>query len=40
MPARRMETNTSFLPSIILPVMVSSGVWISTGCVGMSRVTS
>src|SRR6218665_590576 len=40
LPARRIETSTSFLPSIIWPVMVSSGVSICTGDSGMSRVTS
>jgi len=35
-----MATNTSFLPSITWPVVVSSGVSTSTGCVRMSLVTS
>ena len=39
-PARRIDTNTSFLPSITLAFIVSSGVSISTSCIGMSRVTS
>ena len=39
-PARRIETNTSFLPSITREVMVSSGVSICTSCIGTSRVTS
>ena len=40
MPARRMETNTSFLPSMTFVLVFSSGVSISTSCIGMSRVTS
>ena len=39
-PARRMETNTSFLPSMTFAVVFSSGVSISISCIGMSRVTS
>src|SRR6476620_3055968 len=33
-------TNTSFFPSISFERIVSSGVSISTSCIGMSRVTS
>ena len=40
MPARRIGTNTSFLPSMSLEFIVSSGVWIITSCIGMLRVTS
>ena len=39
-PARRIGTNTGFLPSITRPVIRSSGVSISSSCVGISRVTS
>jgi hypothetical protein len=39
-PARMMDTNTVFLPSITGACMVSSGVSISISWVGMSRVTS
>jgi hypothetical protein len=39
-PARMIETNTSFLPSMTLPVVVSSGVSTSISCIGISRVTS
>ena len=40
MPARRIDTNTVFLPSITGDIVFSSGVSISINCVGMSRVTS
>jgi len=40
LPARRMLANTSFLPSTIGLAIFSSGVSISTCCVGVSRVTS
>ncbi len=40
MPARRIGTNTSFLPSISFEFIVSSGVWMITSCMGIIRVTS
>lgn len=40
MPARMIETNTIFLPSISCEVIGSSGVSISTSCIDRSRVTS
>src|SRR6476661_2880048 len=39
-PARRIETNTSFFPSMTLAVIFSIGVSISMSCTAMSRVTS
>ena len=39
-PARMIETNTVFLPSITRERIGSIGVSMSTSCIGMSRVTS
>jgi hypothetical protein len=39
-PARRIDTNTSFLPSITRALVFSIGVSTSISCIGMSRVTS
>ncbi len=40
MPARMIETITSFLPSMTVPLVVSSGVSTATSWVGVSRSTS
>src|SRR3569832_1380917 len=39
-PARRIDTNTSFLPSITIAFVVSSGGCTSISRIGVSRVTS
>ena len=39
-PARMIETNTVFLPSITGARMRASGVSMSIICVGIARVTS
>jgi hypothetical protein len=40
MPARRIGANTSFLPARIGAFMAASGVSMSIGSSGRSRVTS